>query len=231
MVSYISPSVEKIYGYKPEEVTGNHFKKFIHPDDLQKVTDLFNLYMGGKDVDTPAYIRAIASDGTERFVRANQTPIIDEGEIKEFNFIITDFTERKRAEEALSIVNNKLNMLSSITRHDILNMIMVIRGYLEMSDETEDKNTLHEYFLKEKEAIDAIQHQIEFTRFYQDIGMNEPKWQNAGKTVDSVAGTLDLEGIQLENSLKKQDKVFSKPTKFKRKNVDVNKIKETNNEW
>ncbi len=30
-----------------------------------------------------------------------------------------------------------------------------------------------------------------------------------------------------ENSLKKQDKVFSKPTKFKRKNVDVNKIKET----
>lgn len=93
-------------------------------------------------------------------------------------------------------------MLSSITRHDILNLIMVVRGYLELSEDIEDKTVLKEYILKEKEAVDAIQHQIEFTGFYQDIGMMEPKWHNPSKIVDEISGSLNTEGIQLDNSLK-----------------------------
>ncbi|MBN1432325.1 MAG: PAS domain S-box protein [Methanomicrobiaceae archaeon] len=207
-IVYISPVVEELYGFTTDEVTGRQFSQFIHPGDLQRTIEGFKRRLKGEYGEN--LFRIIARDGTERYVRTTQTPIIHEGRVTGFNYIMTDFTRRKKAQEALSMANKKLNMLSSITRHDILNMIMVIRGYLEMSDNTDDKNTLHEYFLKEKEAVDAIQHQIEFTRYYQDIGMNEPKWQNVGETVDLVAGTLDLEGIQLENSLKKLE-IFTDP--------------------
>jgi PAS domain S-box-containing protein len=115
---------------------------------------------------------------------------------------VIDITQRKNVEESLREANKKLNMLSSITRHDILNMIMVIRGYLELSDDLDDKKVMQRYLEKEIEAVNTIQRQIEFTRYYQDIGVKEPDWQDTEAVVDSVAGTLDLKGIKFKNSLK-----------------------------
>ena len=42
-----------------------------------------------------------------------------------------NISERKSAEEALRQVNRKLNLLSSLTRHDILNKVSVLLGYLD----------------------------------------------------------------------------------------------------
>ncbi|WP_052418791.1 PAS domain S-box protein [Methanolacinia paynteri] len=124
--------------------------------------------------------------------------------------VTRDITERKRAEEAVKEANNKLNMLSSITRHDILNMIMVINGYLDLSKELETDPSLQEYILKEKDAVDAIQHQIEFTRYYQDIGVEEPGWQDAGEIVGEAERQLDMDGIAVDNSLKGLE-IFADP--------------------
>jgi signal transduction histidine kinase len=123
---------------------------------------------------------------------------------------VIDITQRKNMEEALRGANNKLNMLSSITRHDILNMIMVIRGYLELSENLVDDPKLREYMEIENNAVDTIQRQIEFTRYYQDIGVEEPKWQDAGEIVDGVAEQLDLRGITFDNSLKGVE-IFADP--------------------
>ncbi len=123
---------------------------------------------------------------------------------------VIDITQRKNMEEALREANNKLNMLSSITRHDILNMIMIIRGYLELSKNMVDDPKLREYMKIENKAIDTIQRQIEFTRYYQDVGVEEPKWQDAGEIVDKVAEQLDLRGITLDNSLKGVE-IFADP--------------------
>ncbi len=121
-----------------------------------------------------------------------------------------DITERKRAEDALHQANKKLNMLSSITRHDILNLIMAVRGYLELSEDLVDNPELKEYMKRENEAVDAIQRQIEFTRYYQDIGVEEPKWQNMETIVRNLTTELDLSGITVENHLSGLE-VFADP--------------------
>ncbi len=113
-----------------------------------------------------------------------------------------DITERKSVEKALHQANKKLNMLSSITRHDILNMIMVIRGYLELSGDLVENPELKEYMKMENDAVDSIQRQIEFTRYYQDIGVEEPRWQDPGEIVVKVSHQLKLTGITLENSMR-----------------------------
>ncbi|MCX6689118.1 MAG: PAS domain S-box protein, partial [Methanoregula sp.] len=65
--------------------------------------------------------------------------------------IATDITERKRAEEALRQANKQLNLLSSITRHDILNQLMALKGYLYLSKEMIDNpTTLTGYIQKEE---------------------------------------------------------------------------------
>lgn len=207
-VKYINPVVRRLYGYKPDEIINHHFTEFLHPDDVPAAVEEFRHRLQG-EFGEKVY-RVIPKDGSVRYVRVTQTPIIQNGSITGFNYIMTDLTERKRAEEALSVSNKKLNMLSSITRHDILNTIMAIRGYIELSEDDIDNPELRKYVEKEKEAVNAIQHQIEFTRYYQDIGVNEPKWHDAGEIADLAAGNLDLKEITFENSLRGVE-IYSDP--------------------
>jgi PAS domain S-box-containing protein len=121
-----------------------------------------------------------------------------------------DITERRRAEDSLQQANKKLNMLSSITRHDILNQVMGLRTYLELSKESTTDPQLLDFIRKEDEVAIAIGRQIEFTRSYQDIGMQAPAWQDAGKIIASAAAQLDLKDIALENAVSGTE-IFADP--------------------
>jgi PAS domain S-box-containing protein len=111
--------------------------------------------------------------------------------------VARDITERKQAETAIQTANKKLNLLSSITRHDILNQITVLRGYIELARmETEDPKLL-EYINREETAAGAIQRQIEFTRDYQDIGVTSPQWQDVHRIIARAVRGLDLGEVEL----------------------------------
>ncbi|MDD4137421.1 MAG: ATP-binding protein [Methanoregula sp.] len=110
----------------------------------------------------------------------------------------TEITERKRAEDALQTAIKKLNMLSSITRHDILNQVMGLRTYLELSKEDLKGTRFEVYIDKEDQAAEAIQRQIEFTKYYQDIGVDAPKWQDAGEVILTAAAPLNLESVRMQ---------------------------------
>ncbi|MDO9325868.1 MAG: PAS domain S-box protein [Methanoregula sp.] len=108
---------------------------------------------------------------------------------------LEDITERKSAEDALLRANEKLTMLNSITRHDILNQLMGLRTYLELSKETVKDPVLLRYIGKEEQAAEAIQEQIEFTRNYQDIGAQAPKWQSLPEIIGSAVRQLKPQDI------------------------------------
>ena len=42
---YVSPSVEKMYGYTSDEIIKLSFKKFLTAESLQKILDLFSTEM------------------------------------------------------------------------------------------------------------------------------------------------------------------------------------------
>jgi PAS domain S-box-containing protein len=42
VITYISPSVERVLGYKPEEMVGQHSRDFVHPDDLPLADQAFH---------------------------------------------------------------------------------------------------------------------------------------------------------------------------------------------
>ncbi|PKL58826.1 MAG: hypothetical protein CVV34_00820 [Methanomicrobiales archaeon HGW-Methanomicrobiales-5] len=127
------------------------------------------------------------------------SPLYDEGgNISGTVHAMRDITERKNAEDALRVVNNKLTMLSSITRHDILNKLTGLKMYLELSKETVKDPVFLDYISKEIEAATAIERQIEFTRFYESIGVNTPQWQDVTEQVRSAASQLSLEEITFD---------------------------------
>lgn len=86
-----------------------------------------------------------------------------------------DTTWRKQEEKALQNANKKLQILSSVTRHDILNKIMAIDGYIWLKREREGDQ--QDTFLADIErAVKSIERQIEFTREYENLGVQSPTW-------------------------------------------------------
>jgi len=111
--------------------------------------------------------------------------------------VARDITGRKQAETAVQTANKKLNLLSSITRHDILNQITVLRGYMELARMETTDPTLLEYINREETAAGVIQRQIEFTRDYQNIGVTAPQWQDVHRVIARAVRGLDLGRVRL----------------------------------
>ncbi|MCX6698057.1 MAG: PAS domain S-box protein [Methanoregula sp.] len=124
---------------------------------------------------------------------------------------VRDITDRKHAEEALRQVNKQLNLLSSITRHDILNQLMALKGYLYLShEEIDNPTTLTEYIQKEEQAANTIEHQIKFTKDYQDLGAAAPAWQNVNASIEKALTGLPMRDVHVEVDPKNPE-IFADP--------------------
>ncbi len=89
---------------------------------------------------------------------------------------IEDVTELKTAEEALRRSNRQLTLLTGITRHDILNKITVVLGYLKVLEKKHRDPDVLDYVKRIRSATTLIKSQIEFTRVYQELGTHAPQW-------------------------------------------------------
>jgi signal transduction histidine kinase len=107
----------------------------------------------------------------------------------------------EETQDAFRIANKKLNTLSSITRHDILNQLMALRTYLSLAREDVKDPVSLSYIDKEDEIAGAIQRQIDFTRFYQDIGVQAPVWHNLKNTITSALAQLNPPGVEVTITL------------------------------
>jgi len=125
----------------------------------------------------------------------------DEGCVVGICGIARDTTERKKVERALKDANESLNLLSSITRHDVLNQLMVIRGYSDLVRAALKDHKLLDYMDKVERATRNIRSQILFTRDFQRLGVAEPKWQSVEEMLDKALTNLEVGKIDISVDL------------------------------
>jgi signal transduction histidine kinase len=109
--------------------------------------------------------------------------------------VVHDITERKKAQDALRQANRQLKLLSGITRHDINNKVTAILGLISIAEMESKDPSMAEYFRDIETATREIRSQIEFTKVYQDLGTQEPQWQELHTTITSgsnVPGNIKL---------------------------------------
>jgi len=116
------------------------------------------------------------SNNKERYAILSTRYITIDGDIA-ILLLINDIDSLTRANKALTKANQQINLLNSITRHDILNKVMVITGYSEILLEEYPDRECNEMIRMIFSSGKDIQHLIEFTREYQDLGVHEPIWQ------------------------------------------------------
>jgi PAS domain S-box-containing protein len=208
----INPMFCRMLGYTPEELLTKSFTDITHPDHVSTdISQLHKLSAG----EIPEYMtdkRYIKKNGDVFWASVVASAVRDrEGRFLYYIALITDITERKeidfiyeqsnaaatRFAEDITRVNDKLNLLNSITRHDILNQLTAILGYLEMMQMKFPDPSLQEYIDKEIHAAHNIETQIMFTKDYQDIGVQSPGWFNVRKIILSNAANLPLSTVKL----------------------------------
>ncbi len=104
--------------------------------------------------------------------------------------IVRDVTARKKTEAALLGANRKMHLLSSVTRHDILNQLTILQGYLGLVRDQATDPVLLDYLDRQETAIGFIQRQIAFAQDYSGLGDRAPEYQDLGECVARAATNL-----------------------------------------
>ncbi len=100
-IKYESPSVERVLGYAPQEVVGCNVFDFVHPDDADRVRDVFGRVGGGTGATSSFEVRFRHRNGSWRLLEAVGRNLLHDPSVAGIVVNARDATERKEAEERL----------------------------------------------------------------------------------------------------------------------------------
>jgi PAS domain S-box-containing protein len=176
-ILYANPSAYRLVGLPPDhDLPGNNLSLYVDHASLRKVMDTIRHVAEGIPVPVTEYPICTA-DKSPRWVEASgtRTTYLEKDAVL---VTIRDVTDRRNARRELETINKKLELLSSITRHDIINKITVILGNIRAGKKKYSDPELMDLFGKLESSAESIRDQAEFTRIYQVLGSHEPQWQD-----------------------------------------------------
>ncbi|NET58210.1 MAG: PAS domain S-box protein [Symploca sp. SIO2E6] len=107
-IHYENPSVEKVLGYSPQDLIGENFFTYIHPDDLANIYPILSQALSNSEETHPIEFRRRHQDGQWRtfealpkalsFSQTNQS-LVDSDPSPKIVMNSRDITERKRLDE------------------------------------------------------------------------------------------------------------------------------------
>jgi PAS domain S-box-containing protein len=190
----------EILGYTLQELTPCTIDTLIsltHPDDLERSREIIRRHMKGETPGCECENRLTHKDGHWVWVldRGKVTERNTEGKAVRMTGTCIDISERKAAEEALRQVNRKLNLISSLTRHDILNRVSVLLGYLDRAKTMTADTALLEHLNRLESSAKTIGKLVQFTRDFKDLGVHPPQWFALEDIIKGVSRNFDSQGI------------------------------------
>ncbi|MCQ8893522.1 MAG: PAS domain S-box protein [Methanolinea sp.] len=186
-ITSVNGAAAGILGISGGDLSGQNIGNIIGGKQGADLMD--TIFRQGRVIDKEAEI-----DGTRiRFISVSGVRVNNpEGEPAGVVLVIRDITERKAKESALRIANEKISLLTSLTRHDISNLVMVLSGYLELMGEDCER-----YLKPAIKTVQKISAYLQFSRQYQDIGSTQPQWQLLPQIVTRAIGEVHPEGLEV----------------------------------
>jgi PAS domain S-box-containing protein len=202
VITFFNEFAVNFFGFSEHEILGKNIIGTIipSPDTSGKnASDEIKTFLKPAGSKTFHEIECIRKNGEKAWIAWTNKAIFDaKGNLIEFLVVGMDITQRCEVENALRQVNAKLNLVSSITRHDILNRLQVIYGLVSLLQEGISDPTHSSYLKKAQESAIAIRRQIEFTADYRNMGLEKADWQDVHLSLRQSREHVDLKGVNLE---------------------------------
>lgn len=131
VLEYISPAVETVLGYDPDQLTGEVLTDYIHPDDRRGVAEPFAESLGRPGERVRVTFRVEHRDGGWRVLDGVGVNRFHDPHIGGYLLTLRDETRRDRYEQ-------RLRVLTRVLRHDLRNELNVVLGYADVIEATGD---------------------------------------------------------------------------------------------
>jgi PAS domain S-box-containing protein len=118
-VLYSSDSVERVLGYKPEELQGEMPNHFIHPGDLSFFMEQFLSLLEKPGEQVTLEYRVKHKNGSWVWIEATGTNYLHDPRIQAIVGNFRNITERKRREERQQLLNTVSEKLASSLDHEL----------------------------------------------------------------------------------------------------------------
>lgn len=182
----IKPAKNMPLPLPPESYRNKSLGSILSEEFSPSVSDILDLSFTSGDVQIMNF--EYEMNGVKRQFEARVVAVNPEMAIA----LVRDETARRRAEAATKRANEKLNLLSSITRHDILNQVMALLGNIYLAEDHCTDEASRELLKAMKTIGETIQSQVVFTRDYQQLGIQGPGWQRISLVILNARLKLDL---------------------------------------
>ena len=99
--------------------------------------------------------------------------------------------------EKIAFLQKKLQIVGSVTRHDVLNQLTAIVGYNELLGMMASDPKFKSFLEKERFALTKIRRQFQFAKDYQNIAVDPPRWQNLRNLTGRVSEDFDTSRVKI----------------------------------
>ncbi|HDP80239.1 MAG TPA: PAS domain S-box protein [Spirochaetes bacterium] len=129
---YASPSVGKLYGYRPEDLEGNSFLRFLRPDDEAPLRSLIDAARAREGEPLPVECAFRHGNGAWLCMEGTITSLIDSPGVGGLVLALRDVTERKKDRlRTESSLKEKETLLREI-HHRVKNNFQIITSLLNL---------------------------------------------------------------------------------------------------
>jgi PAS domain S-box-containing protein len=190
---YNQPGCE-ITGYMPEDLAkGINIIDVIAPEDRAKAASNAQKTIGGQSSGPNEY-KLLKKDGTIMPVLAKTARYTLENGQFGLRGILVDITERKLFEKNLAenqkrlqLMNEKLGIVGSLSRHDVRNKICGISGntYL-MKKRFSDTPEVLYYVQNIEHSCREVEKLLDFVRTYEQLGVDKLSYVNLRQVFDDA---------------------------------------------
>lgn len=222
-VQFINAACRQGLGISPEEAKEMDIISYVVPAQQEDVKEELRQRLAG--IGHPPYeVQFRSKEGTIMTLLLRAVPIMQSGR-RVIMVLLTDITERTQFEEqlrqyssdlertsqALALANQKLSLMTKVTRHDITNQLTVMEGYLTLAKDEKDLISISDFLDHASIASRRIAAMIEFTRDYQEIGVKAPIWKNLKTLVETAVKDVPQWKITVVLDIPCNIEVFADP--------------------
>ncbi|MDO8873559.1 MAG: PAS domain S-box protein [Methanoregula sp.] len=198
-------------GYTACELEGQSVLKVFYADDHRAVTEHLQICLKSPGEGFHWQFRKVRKDGSLIWVDEHARAIVNSAGDLIVLVVCQDVTERRKTEDALRQANKKLNILSSISRHDVNNQLLALNGFVKLLHRKIPDPAFEDYFNRITKASSRINDMIQFTKEYEKIGIRVPAWQDIHAIVDRAGKVAVLGQVTLKNDLPADTEVLADP--------------------
>ena len=204
----ISPSIEKMLGYRPDELIGKSFLELnlLSPECIDRAVSNSLKVISGETISAVSYV-FLAKDGSKHLGELSSSPIFVDGKIVGAAAVARDITERRRAEDELRFRNVLLATQQDVSIDGILvvdeagKIISFNRRFVEMWNipseviESKSDERTWQFVVEQLTEADRFRQRVKHLYDYQSETSRDEVALKDGRTFDLYSAPMtDADG-------------------------------------